>query len=93
MKSSSEQPDYINIKYAFIMLAKQHISPIISEIHIMGLLFNIKSKRKLALIYYITYSLISVETPAIGVENITSLTRKHIIPIISEIQLWAYCLT
>ena len=30
------------------------------------------------LIYYITYSLISVETPAIGVENITSLTRKRV---------------
>ncbi|XP_030964409.1 uncharacterized protein LOC115985626 [Quercus lobata] len=54
--------------------------PIISEIHIMGLLFNIKSKRKLALIYYITYSsLISVKTPAIGVENITSLTRKRVV--------------
>ena len=48
----------------------------------MGLLFNIKSKRKLTLIYYITYSLISVksaETPAIGVENITSLTRKRVV--------------
>ncbi|XP_030963425.1 uncharacterized protein LOC115984530 [Quercus lobata] len=45
----------------------------------MGLLCNIKSKRKLALIYYITYSLISVKTPAIGVENITSLTRKRVV--------------
>ena len=67
------------IKYAFNIPAEQHMIPIISEIHIMGLLFNIKSKRKLALIYYITYSsLISVKTPAIGVENITSSTRKHI---------------
>ena len=32
------------------------------------------------LIYYITYSrLISVKTPAIGVENITSLTRKRVV--------------
>nr|POF09809.1 hypothetical protein CFP56_67417 [Quercus suber] len=45
----------------------------------MGLLFNIKSKRKLALIYYITYSLISVKTPALRVENITPLTRKRVV--------------
>ncbi|KAL0008715.1 hypothetical protein SO802_010217 [Lithocarpus litseifolius] len=56
--------------------------PIISAIHIMGLLFNLKSKRKRTLIYYITYSrLISVTTPAAYrcSKNITSLTKKRVV--------------